>query len=731
MKNISISKRIGLGVIIPLIGMFAITCVHVWQGYRNYESTKIMDHISIAVNGLTALTHNMQVERGTSAGFAGGNAQKAPQAVIDARANTDTEIENVKTILAGIDHAEAPVLFGHIEDLIVDLTTLTAFRSAVDRKTTNVDEVLGFYSKHIKTMFDIGFESAQKAPDSIIALELTSMLDLGSTKELAGKERGLTNGLLGAGKITPEQFAKLQALIAPQSAMIANFKNHLPDLHKAEYTALLDDTNVGAVNALRNSIAANRDNLADSGVSQTKWFRTSTDRIVKLRQLEELVGINIYKSVHQNQEEKFKTLVMTIIVALGICVIATLAGFFISRSITKPMTRLQKDMNNLASGNVEFSVEGTKENNELGIMALALEGFQNAEIQKRELEATAEADAKARAEERAKNEAEKAKQDEAYRLAVATLGAGLERFSSGNFESPIDEEFPTVLADLRDYYNDTLDKLAETLAHVRSTGVVLKNDSNTLRQATNDLSRRTEAQAASLEETSTALKQITSNLKESARRTDDATNQISRVTKESESSDEVVTKAVTAMERIENTSGEISQIVSVIDEIAFQTNLLALNAGVEAARAGEAGKGFAVVAQEVRELAQRSASAAKEIAELINNSSKEVLDGVSLVTETGKMMKTITNGIAEVEQYMHNISEATSEQSAGLDQINTAVTEMDDATHKNAEMVEQANEITNRVTNGSDAIHELMAQFKTRSIKGNLRNHNDRGKLVA
>lgn len=731
MKNISISKRIGLGVVVPLVGMFAVTTAHVWGEYTEYKRSAVMDHLSTAINGLTALTHNIQIERGASASFIASEATRTPKAVVDARANMDTEFKNLKTLLASLDHNEAPKLYAHLENLVVEIDAISNYRQKVDAKGANVAEVMGYYSKIVKHIFDVNFESISLSPDTIITLELTSMLDLGTTKELAGEERSLVSGLFATGHLSESQLANVQDLIAKQAIMTDNFVKHVPDIHKAEYVAILEGANKGTLNALRKKITLNKDDLSQSGVSQSKWFKTTSDRITKLRELEKRVGENIHQSVYDIEIAHRNALLTTIALALLVFSLAAAAGIAISRSITKPMKRLQDDMDDLAQGNVDFSVKGTEERNELGIMALALEGFQSAEVQKRELEAAAKADGIARAEEQARVEAEKAEQDAAYRKAVQALGAGLERFSNGDFEGPIQDQFPTVLADLREFYNNTLIKLSGTLSQVRSTGATLKGDSATLRDASDDLSRRTEAQAASLEETSTALKQVTSNLRESAKRTEQANARISDAAKNAQDSDKIVNKAITAMGRIENTSGQIAQIVSVIDEIAFQTNLLALNAGVEAARAGEAGKGFAVVAQEVRELAQRSASAAKEIDELIKNSGREVSEGVTLVKETGNMLKSITDDVKEVEQHMHNIAEATSEQSAGLEQINTAVIEMDETTHKNAAMVVQTNEVTQQVAAGSTAIYGMMDQFKTRDISKNDRKVTSRGSKAA
>ncbi|MBB4234598.1 methyl-accepting chemotaxis protein [Rhizobium esperanzae] len=177
-------------------------------------------------------------------------------------------------------------------------------------------------------------------------------------------------------------------------------------------------------------------------------------------------------------------------------------------------------------------------------------------------------------------------------------------------------------------------------------------------------------------------------------------------------SGKVVADAVHAMQKIEQSSNQVSNIIGVIDEIAFQTNLLALNAGVEAARAGDAGKGFAVVAQEVRELAQRSAQAAKEIKDLIRNSSVEVESGVRLVSETGQALKTIEDYIVTVNQHMDAIATSAKEQSLGLSEVNTAVNQMDQVTQQNAAMVEESNAASATLAGEAGRLRDLIAGFQ-------------------
>ena len=239
----------------------------------------------------------------------------------------------------------------------------------------------------------------------------------------------------------------------------------------------------------------------------------------------------------------------------------------------------------------------------------------------------------------------------------------------------------------------------------------IETGSREIRSAADDLARRTEQQAASVEETAAALEEITTSVKDSTIRAEEAGSLVARTKQGAEKSGEVVRNAVAAMSEIERSSQSISNIIGVIDDIAFQTNLLALNAGVEAARAGEAGKGFAVVAQEVRELAQRSANAAKEIKTLITSSGEQVKRGVSLVGETGQALETIVGEVQHIDRNVQAIVQAAREQSTGLQEINTAVNTMDQGTQKNAAMVEETTAASHGLASEVQALNALIGRF--------------------
>ena len=300
-------------------------------------------------------------------------------------------------------------------------------------------------------------------------------------------------------------------------------------------------------------------------------------------------------------------------------------------------------------------------------------------------------------------------------FALGEVRKALALLAEGDLEARLPSDLPGEFQEMAADYNNAVEKLRRTIGTVRGAAEEILRGTQVISDAADDLSHRTEQQAAGLEESTAALHELTQNVGTTATGARQASDVVGVTLTEAKASGEVVTRAVSAMGAIEKSSDEISKIIGVIDEIAFQTNLLALNAGVEAARAGEAGRGFAVVAQEVRELAQRCASAAREIKNLIAQSSGQVRSGVALVNETGSALEMIIDRIIEINTIVGGIATAAVSQSSGLQEVNAAVGSMDTITQRNAAMVEETSAQTATLRDEVGRLVEALQGFRSRS----------------
>ncbi len=307
--------------------------------------------------------------------------------------------------------------------------------------------------------------------------------------------------------------------------------------------------------------------------------------------------------------------------------------------------------------------------------------------------------------------AQKAEQDTAF----AYLCEGINRMSERDLSVPIpgpkDSDFPARYDQVRQSFNGLMESMRDVIVTIQDATGNLNRIAVEVNQSAEDLSHRTETQAATLEQTAAAVEEINTSVQVSAEATSSTENVVLQTRQNAAKGNEVAEQAVTKMREIAESSVQISQIISVIDDIAFQTNLLALNAGVEAARAGEAGRGFAVVASEVRGLAQRAADSAKEIKELVTTSTQHVDNGVSMVDQAGSALTEIVKSIEKVSDLTADIVNSSREQSTGLSEIATGVSQLDQVTQQNAAMVEQTAAAILSLQQDTQVLSELVGTF--------------------
>lgn len=480
--------------------------------------------------------------------------------------------------------------------------------------------------------------------------------------------------------------------------------------------------------------AANEQGNNDANRANRKAFQAEIDAVVN-HDKAELAGLKASLAEFQHLMLVLISTATVLAIAIG-----TGLGMYIGvNQLSRPIQRLTGAMQRVADGNFDTDIPFAGRADEIGDMAGTVEVFKQNGLAVQRLNA--------------QETAMRAKSDDlqsSMSVVVASAAAGdftrriekhyddinLDRFAGninellksvdngiaetrrvvaalagGDLTQEMRGDYRGAFAELQTNVNGSFERLRDAMKEILEKTYSINGATAELTTSSNDLSKRTEQQAAALEETSAALDQITVVVGNSTARAKEASQMVREAKVSAEQSGVVVREAVDAMGRIEQASREISQIINVIDEIAFQTNLLALNAGVEAARAGEAGKGFAVVAQEVRELAQRSATAAKDIKTLINKSGHEVAGGVTLVERTGTALSEIESRVLKINDHIHSIATAAEEQATGLKEVNTAVNQMDQMTQQNAAMVEETSAATHKLSEEADSLAELVSRF--------------------
>jgi len=551
--------------------------------------------------------------------------------------------------------------------------------------------------------------------------------------------------------MTPDEklIPQIQAMIAEFGKMTDDLTSRFHDETQKRLATKIDGDADRYLKAFTEASAA----VLETNILVNK---TMSDRAKEFAKLAAATGESQHASLNATHDEMEGTISSASSMEMSIAIAAAALGLFfawlIARSVTGPVIRMTSTMTALAGGNNDVHVPALADKDEIGEMAKAVQVFKENAIQKVKMDEDErlriEAERKAAEAQRQRDLAvgkeiadlisAVSRGDLASRLnlsdkegfyrtmseginsltdtvqtAISDIARVIKALAEGDLSQRITKDYQGAFDGLKNDINATSEKLSEIVGQIGEATEAISQASAEVSSGSADLAERTEQQASSLEETAASMEELGATVRTSSDNAQRANKMAGAARGAAEQGSVVAGSAIDAMKQIADASRKITEIIGVIDEIAFQTNLLALNAAVEAARAGDAGKGFAVVAQEVRVLAQRSAQASKEIKTLILNSDNQVQNGVELVKKAGDSLTGIGKGIQDVAALISEIASASQEQASALDEINSAVASMDEMTQKNAALVEETTAAAQSMSGQASDLRQQMAFFKT------------------
>ncbi len=713
LTDVSVTWRLAVALAIPLLALAGLACVEINTTFAAYQHARHLGVVSADLGVIGDFVHALQGERAEAVGLLAAKGE-AHRAELDAsRQQAAPALARMDQVLADMKAEGDATLIRHEEELAAALAKLPQMRADTDALKIAPQEAFIFYTDLVHRLMNVSREFSLIAGSKGVVGKMMAYNLLMNAKEVAGQERNLGHTFIAEGRFDETHYLDFVGMFGSQKSLIDQYLELLPDEEREHYRESLHTSDSEMVENIRSKMMVGGLAADLSSIDDREWLERSARRIERLKELENETLGTIVVDAASMAEEEYQHLLRVAGVTGSVLSFACFFAISLSLTVVRPLRKLTRTMHDLAAGQIEVDLIQSESKDEIGQMGGAVRQY-IALAKARMLKEREEQEEAERIKRAAEQAAERERAERAAEIAdaVEQLAGGLDALSSGDIGFRLTRAFAPSLDPLRTSFNGSMERLCGVMSTIRLSTGQLHGGSQELQLAADDLARRTERQAAALEEASASITEITAAMSSATQRAEEAGLLVREATATAQKSGTVVSDTVRAMHHIEQSSGQIGQIISVIDEIAFQTNLLALNAGVEAARAGESGRGFAVVAQEVRELAQRSATAAREIKALINRSAQEVEAGVRLVHETGDTLRGIEEHVMKINERVSAIAAAARQQSAALAEISQAVSQMDQVTQQNAAMVEEASAATSSVATEADRLNAQVALFK-------------------